>query len=54
METNNNMLLIYEDCNGAILKNVTIPEYKEMHFSKNDDGIAIMIDGNLFETIELS
>lgn len=54
VETNNNMLLIYEDCNGAILKNVTIPEYKEMHFSKNDDGIAIMIDGNLFETIELS
>lgn len=52
--TTSNILFIYENCDMPILKNTQLPEYKEIYFSKNDNGIAIMIDKKLHENIELS
>lgn len=49
--SNINQLYIYENCSNTYLKRVELPSYESIYFSSNEDGIAIMIDGNKYETL---
>lgn len=51
---NDNGLFIYKNCDEAILKFVSLPDYNELYFSVEENGIDVIIDGNVTETLELS
>jgi len=47
----NNVLYFYENCNMGPVKSEQIPAAKDIYFSANDDGIGIILDGNLYKTV---
>ena len=49
---NDNNLLVYRDCNEAALQSIALPNYETIYFNQTDDGVDIMLDGNLYQTIE--
>ena len=51
--SNINNLLVYRDSSNTITQNITLPNYEEIDFVKSDNGIDIMLDGNLHNTIAL-
>lgn len=51
---NDKQLLIYKDASAPLIKFVVLPEYKDLYFSVADEGINVIIDGNVTETLELS
>lgn len=50
----NNQLFIYEDLNSAPVLGRLLPSYDNIYFNKVDDGIEIIIDEKVYETLELS
>ena len=51
---NDKQLFIYKNLNEAMVKFMTLPDYKDLYFSVEEKGIDIIIDGNVVETLELS
>lgn len=51
---NNKQLFIYKDVSNNMLKFVMLPEYEDLYFSITSEGINIIIDGNVSQTLELS
>lgn len=52
--SNINNLLLYRDSSNTIDQNITLPNYQEIDFVKNNNGIDIMLDGNLYDSIALN
>lgn len=52
--TNGDTLLIYGSLNSSAIETVTLPSYTSIYFNQVDGGVEIIIDGNLYQTIELS
>ena len=50
---NASTLQVYQNCNSAPLQNIPLPAYTSMYFNQTDAGIEIILDGNLYQTIEL-
>lgn len=50
----NDKMFVYENVNEPYKKSIDLKEYEELYLSKNSDDIAIMLDGNLLETIALN
>lgn len=51
---NDKQLFIYKNLNEAMVKFMTLPDYKDLYFSVEENGIDIIINGNVVETLELS
>ena len=51
--SNINNLLVYKGSSNTIAQNITLPNYEEIDFVKSTNGIDIMLDGNLHDTIAL-
>ena len=51
---NDNNLLVYRDCNEEALQTIELPNYETIYFNQTDAGVEILIDGNLYQTIETS
>lgn len=51
---NDKQLFIYDNCDEAMLKFVNLADYNELYFSVEENGIDVIIDGNVTETLELS
>ncbi len=47
----NNVLYFYENCNAGPITSEPIPDAENIYFSVNDDGIGIILDGNLYKTV---
>lgn len=52
--SNINNLLLYRDSSNTIDQNIILPNYQEIDFVKNNNGIDIMLDGNLYDSIALN
>ena len=51
---NDNNLLVYRDCNEEALQTIELPNYETIYFNQTDAGVEILLDGNLYQTIETS
>lgn len=51
---NNRDLYIYEDIDDELVDYKNVGEYKEISFNKKSDGIEVIIDGKISETLALS
>ena len=51
--SNINNLLVYKGSSNTIAQNITLPNYEEIDFVKSTNGVDIMLDGNLHDTIAL-
>lgn len=49
---NNSNLLVYRDCSEDALQTISLPSYESIYFNQTDAGVEIIIDGNLYQTIE--
>ena len=49
--SNGNTLFIYKENNLTNYETMTLPEYTEIDFINSDEGIKIMLDKNLYQTI---
>lgn len=52
--TQNNELMVFESCNASPLERETLPNYQELYFSQNDNGIDIVLDQKVYKTLALS
>ncbi len=52
IQDNNNTLQVYQDLNEEVYATITLPSYSTMYFNQTDAGVEIIIDGNLYQTIE--
>ena len=50
----NNSLYIYSDCSSSPLKSINLPSYGNIYFNQLESSVEIIIDDNLYYTIELS
>lgn len=50
----NNSLYIYSDCSNSPLKSINLPSYGNIYFNQLESSVEIIIDDNLYYTIELS
>lgn len=49
--SNGNILFIYKKNDITNYETMTLPEYTEIDFTNSDEGIKIMLDKNLYQTI---
>ena len=49
-----NSLYIYSDCSNSPLKSINLPSYGNIYFNQLESSVEIIIDDNLYYTIELS
>lgn len=49
---NNNKLYIYDNCENPAIKTIDLPTYETIYFNQVEAGVEIMLDGNLYQTIE--
>ena len=47
----NNTLMVYTDLSLAAVEQITLPSYTTIYFNKTSNGVDIMLDGNLYQTI---
>lgn len=45
-------LSVYQDCQAAALQSITLPSYTSIVFNQTEAGVEIILDGNLYQTIE--
>lgn len=50
----NSTLYVYNNCNNPFIREVKLNSYNDIYFDVKSNGIDIILDGNLQETIELS
>ncbi len=48
----NNTMAVYDICDRPALQTITLPDYETMYFNQTDAGVEIILDGNLYQTIE--
>ena len=47
-----NSLSVYQDLSSAEIRRITLPSYTSLYFNETEAGVEIMLDGNLYQTIE--
>ncbi len=48
---NDNTLYVYDNCQSPALETINLPTYETIYFNQVDEGVDIMLDGNLYQTI---
>ena len=47
-----NSLSVYQDLSSAEIRRIILPSYTSLYFNETEAGVEIMLDGNLYQTIE--
>ena len=53
IESNNNLLLVYEKCDDSLRQQVVLPDHESIYFNVIDNAIEIILDQKLFQKLDL-